>query len=179
MIDYIETVNGNKVHFLNPDPDELDIKDIAFSLSNQCRFNGHVPFFSVAEHCISVAARLPYRKQLAGLLHDASEAYLADIASPVKACLPDYKALEDNLLAAIAKKFGVEFDDDVKQADQDATYTEAYYLLKSKGASWRPVIWQPSDRYEPVCMPPREAYARFLEAFHGIQERDRIVIAPA
>lgn len=177
MLNYIETVNGNKVHFLEPHPDELDIKDIAFSLSNLCRFNGHVPFFSVAEHCISVASRLPHRKQLAGLLHDASEAYLADIASPVKACLPDYKQLEDNLLNAIAKKFGVEFDDEVKQADLDATYTEAYFLLKSKGASWRPVVWQPDHRYEPVCLPPREAYARFLSIFHGIQERDRIVIA--
>jgi 5'-deoxynucleotidase YfbR-like HD superfamily hydrolase len=60
--------------------------------AGQCRF-----FFCVAEHSIAVARLLPANLKLFGLLHDASEAYLADLPRPVKAGLPEYKAIEANV----------------------------------------------------------------------------------
>lgn len=166
MQPYIETRFGTKFPFLNPSPDDIDVKDIAFSLANQCRFNGHVPFFSVAEHSVAVAARLPPSLQLAGLLHDAAEAYLSDIPSPIKAYLPDYQKMEERVQKVVNEKFGIELSDSdkaaIKQADKDATHTEAHFLLESQGSSWVPVLFQPQERFAPRCLPPPEAVRMFL-----------------
>lgn len=73
---------------LSPDPDTIDIEDIAYALSHLCRFTGHTSrFYSVGEHSLRVCRIVESRDpaiRMAALLHDASEAYLNDIASPVK-----------------------------------------------------------------------------------------------
>ena len=72
---YIETVSGKKVYFLDPDPDQIDIKDIALSLSRVNRFNGHTRKpLTVAEHCWNGSRHIQDDLKLAFLLHDASEA---------------------------------------------------------------------------------------------------------
>lgn len=163
---FIETRFGTKFPFLNPSVEDIDVKDIAFSLANQCRFNGHVPFFSVAEHSVAVAARLPPRLQMAGLLHDAAEAYLSDIPSPIKAYLPDYQAMEDRVQKVIYEKFAItlskEEKEEIKHADKEATHTEAFYLLESQGSSWLPVLFTPNEALAPRCLPPPEAVRMFL-----------------
>lgn len=181
---WIETANGIKFHFLNPKADEIDIKDIAYALANQCRFNGHVPFFSVAEHSVAVAARLPVRLQLAGLLHDAAEAYLSDIPSPIKQWLPEYQAMENKVQTVIYDKFKVSLSEqdvkEIKAADKDATATEAWYLLKSKGKDWNSVLFSPNSKYKPRLMPPTEAVQLFLHWFHelnGSTVESQLVIA--
>ena len=74
MESYIETVSGRKFYFLNPNPEDIDIEDIAHALSMQCRFTGHTKwFYSVAEHAIWVSYLVPVHLALEGLLHDASE----------------------------------------------------------------------------------------------------------
>lgn len=169
---FILTQSGKKFPFLNPTGDDIDIKDIAFSLANQCRWNGHVPFFSVAEHSVAVAARLPPRLQLVGLLHDAAEAYLSDIPSPIKAYLPDYQQLEDKLQAAVYAKYNLspttEELAEVKAADTDATRTEACYLLPNKGRGFVPAMWQPQERFKPRSLVPAEAVQMFLHWFHEL-----------
>ena len=106
---HVETRKGLKVDIQNPQPDQFDIEDIAYALSNTCRFNGHCSgFLSVAEHSVLVAQRLPKQLQLAGLLHDATEAYLGDIPSPIKQFLADYKAIEKRFEEAIIRKFDLE-----------------------------------------------------------------------
>lgn len=176
---FIETRFGTKFPFLNPSVDDIDVKDIAFSLANQCRFNGHVPFFSVAEHSVAVAARLPPHLQLAGLLHDAAEAYLSDIPSPIKAYLPDYQAMEDKVQKVIYEKFNIALSDtdiaELKQADKDATHTEAYYLLESQGSSWIPVLFAPQERFAPRCLPPTEAVRMFLH-WHSELTKPLIIV---
>lgn len=186
MEPYIETVSGIKFHFLNPTEGEIDVKDIAFSLANQCRFNGHVSFFSVAEHSVAVAARLPPKLQLAGLLHDAAEAYLSDIPSPIKQWLPDYQAMENKVQAVIYDKFKIVLSADdakaIKTADKDATATEAHYLLKSKGAGWNPILFSPNKRYQPRLLAPPEAVQMFLHWFHelnGSLLESQLIIAHA
>src|SRR5690606_8557009 len=134
---YVETRTGKKFTFLEPKADDIDIADIAYALANQCRFNGHCSsFYSVAEHSVAVAMLLPQELQLAGLLHDAAEAYLGDIPSPLKQFLPDYDRLETTVITAINEKFGVIWDAPteaaVKQADLQQLRTEAHHLIPSQ-----------------------------------------------
>ena len=74
----------------------------------------------MAEHSIYLVHFLPDNLQLEGLLHDASEAYLADLPRPVKAGLPEYKAIEARVERVIAEKLVLPFPmaPEVKAADQ-------------------------------------------------------------
>lgn len=181
MEQYIETFSGKQYHFLDPRMEDIDIEDIAISLANKCRFSGHTNFFSVAEHSISVAHRLPPNLRLSGLLHDASEAYLGDIPSPLKAVLPDYRKLEKINEAAINQKFGITDSDWdlVKQADIKALYTEAHFLLPSGGKNWS--LFEGKDmrveyEYRPMCLPPAQAYAMFMNAYSKYTDGDKLVL---
>src|SRR5580704_106133 len=107
-----ETISGKQLFLLDPRPEDIDINDIAISLSNLCRFGGHVDYFwSVAAHSLLVAQLLPRPLKLAGLLHDAAEAYIVDIPRPLKLLLPQYMEIEHRIEAAIGAKFGVSFSD--------------------------------------------------------------------
>lgn len=173
MEPWIETVSGKHYYFQNPQPEQIDIFDIAVGLSNKCRFSGHTQFFSVAEHSVTVAKRLPKKLQLYGLLHDAAEAYLGDIPSPIKAILPDYQHLEDVNELAIVKKFklpALEYKE-VKKADLKALYTEAHYLLPSGGKDWSLFAngeWEVEEEYKPRCLGPKEAFEEFMEMYHEL-----------
>ena len=127
---WITTFSGKKFHYLDPQPDEIDIVDIAHHLSYLCRFTGACSgFYSVADHSIRVAELLPQELRLAGLLHDATEAYINDISRPVKY---SHKLQETETIieAAIAKKFGVDFSDPkIKEADNILIATEARDLM--------------------------------------------------
>lgn len=74
----------------NLQPDDIELRDVFYHLSHIGRYTGAVPrFFSVLEHSIYVVGALALEKataatQLAGLLHDGGEAYLNDLARPVK-----------------------------------------------------------------------------------------------
>ena len=111
MSDHITTFE--KIHFtpLTPEPEDISIRDIAHALSLMTRANGHFPkFYSVGQHCIhcceEAAARgCTKREQLACLLHDGSEAYLADITRPVKQHLVKYKEIEQGLQDSIFRKY--------------------------------------------------------------------------
>ena len=95
--DWISTQSVKQFNFLNPKVEDIHILDIAHSLSQLCRFGGHADrFYSVAEHSINVATLLEQQDAnkitiLAGLLHDATEAYLGDVPRPIKAKLQDYE----------------------------------------------------------------------------------------
>lgn len=103
----ILTFTGKYIDPFNPKIEDIDIEDIANSLSRQCRFGGHLRwFYTVAEHSLRVAKELPDELKLTGLLHDAAEAYLLDIPRPVKIRIPGYKEAEENLLKIIMQKFG-------------------------------------------------------------------------
>src|SRR5690554_4041634 len=72
----ISTRSGRNVSLLNPSAGQIEIGDIAHGLAHQCRFNGQTSkFYSVAQHSVLVAFILPAELKLAGLLHDAAEAY--------------------------------------------------------------------------------------------------------
>ncbi len=110
-MNYITTVSGRRIHFPDPSADEFTLYDIAHALSRAPRWCGHTDIpWTVAEHCLLVAElyRLhevdPNEETYKGLLlHDATEAFLADIPSPVKELLPDYRKLEATLYTTIYK----------------------------------------------------------------------------
>lgn len=134
---WIATYTGNYIYPLHPDPEHIHIEDIAHSLSNQCRFTGHVKkFYSTAQHSVlcSYAVEDPaYR--LWALLHDAGEAYLSDIARPVKR-QPEfsyYAIVEDGLMDAVVERFGLSKElpmpPCVKVADNLLLWTEMRDLM--------------------------------------------------
>lgn len=172
---FITTVSGKLVTFLSPQDDQIDIKDIAFSLANQCRFNGHIPFYSVAEHCVAVSALCAEPSKLAGLLHDASEAYLSDIPSPIKQFLPDYLKMEETMQDAINAKFGVTtYNPAIKAADNEMMYTEAYYLLDNP--TWIPKVWSAKGKRKPYCLPPQQAYKLFMDWYMALTKSPIILV---
>lgn len=128
MTSSILTYSGKLFDVLNPDPELIDLQDIAAALSKLCRFGGHCRhFYSVAEHSILASDLIrqcnPGDKMLAkwALLHDASEAYMVDIPRPVKRQLQEYVRLEDAIQQKIAERFSLPWPmpDEVHQADTD------------------------------------------------------------
>lgn len=140
--DCIRTYTGQYVNVFDPNPDTICIEDIAHALAHQCRFGGHTQnFYSVAEHSCMVAATVPRYLALAGLMHDAAEAYLVDVPRPIKKKLQGYKVIEDNLMVVIAQKFDF-FEDllhpDIKQADEAMLKTEWNYFMLNRVETWSP-----------------------------------------
>lgn len=108
------------------------LPDIALSLSRECRFSGQTNlFFSVAQHSICVAKLVPQEFILEALLHDAHEAFLRDLATPIKNLLPDYCALEKMVDKKIRRHFGLPetMSPEVVKADQRALNIERALFL--------------------------------------------------
>lgn len=135
--DKIRTFSGKYIDPLNPDPALICIEDIAHALSMLPRFGGHTQrFYSVAQHSIACCEWAPAEHKLAALLHDAGEAYLLDIPSPVKKRIPGYAEAEDRLMAVIAHKLGFAWPlhEDVKAIDKMTLYIEWDNVVLRGGA---------------------------------------------
>lgn len=164
-----ETVHGRVVNILSPNPDDLDIHCIAHGLSMQCRFGGHtIRHYSVAEHSWWVSKLCEPEYALQGLLHDATEAYLCDIPTPIKRLLPDYYTLEHRLWEVIADKYGVpvEMHASVKEADARMCITEKLELIGPEGLDGPAWVGLTSrfSRYGDVKLPRDPNYMRAGEA---------------
>jgi hypothetical protein len=162
---WLQTYTGRRFFPLEPNPSDIDIEDIAHALSMQCRFSGHCHrFYSVAEHCFWVSSALPAEYAAWGLLHDAAEAYLVDLARPVKREMASYRIAEANLMRAICSRFGLTPVEPVavKRADEMLLAAEARVLMAPLVEGWgidEAEEW--SGRLE--CWEPRVAEGMFLE----------------
>lgn len=133
---YIVTFSGLRFYPLSPTKETIHIADIARSLSQQGRFSGHTSrYYSVAQHCVLVSELSSGRAALAGLLHDAAEAYILDIPRPIKqlSSMSGYRKMDEAISKLIFKKYNVSFDKEiqtcVKNSDNIALYIEAYNLM--------------------------------------------------
>lgn len=104
----IRTYTGIAFNLKNPTKEMFEVRDIAWALSHLCRFTGHCSrFYSVAEHSIYVSRLLPMEFKLWGLLHDATEAYIGDCSSPLKAYLKDFREIEHGIARGVSDAFGL------------------------------------------------------------------------
>lgn len=133
---WISTHLVPRFYFLEPRGEDILIEDIAHALSMLCRFGGHGGFFySVAEHSVVMSNVLEGEGAssltvLAGLLHDAEEAYLPDIPRPIKLLMPEALEMYKTLNSAIMRKFRLEGADWglIKEIDHRLCTTEAKAL---------------------------------------------------
>ncbi len=163
---WVITLSGQRFSILKPDPDAVRIEDIACALARQARFNGHTRFFySVGQHSCLGAQVAPTKDiALHMLFHDATEAYIGDLVSPVKALLPDFELIESRIHWAISKKFNLEYPlpKVVKQIDRRLLATEVRDLITKDLASWNISADEPFD-FPIIPWPPEVTEARFLE----------------
>lgn len=190
---WILTFTGRRVWPLDPRPEDICIEDIAHALALTCRFTGHCrEFYSVAQHSVLVSCYVADQGgdaslQLAALLHDASEAYLPDVARPIKGRLlvecPDavmvtavsFRAAEDELQDSVAAAFRLTASFShplIKQADIALLLAERRDLLPDDGNDWRSALGaEKVSVWRPTILPwePKHAEARFLAEFHNLR----------
>ena len=146
---------GKILDFGNPQPDQIDVKDITFSLAHICRFNGHSKkHYSVAQHSVLVAQRFNDPKlRLYALLHDAHEAYTGDITSPLKLYMNSISPgivdkVEHKIDAAIHAHFGLQYPlselakTAIKLSDKRALATETRDLTRLSHEAALRRTWQ-------------------------------------
>ena len=152
----ITSYSKTKIDLKNPKPDMFSLVDIARGLANTCRFAGQCEFYSVAQHSVLVMQLAPFHLHKVALLHDASEAYIHDIAKPTKNMLSGYAPIEDAFERAIFKKFKVDFEllKEIKPYDMQALQIEYGYIhgqSSSFGYFFRglskDVYWSPKEAY--------------------------------
>src|SRR3990167_2440333 len=170
---WIQTYTG-RVHDLeHPDPAHLDLRDIAHALSQINRFTGHTKKpYSVAQHCVLVSRMLSPELKLCGLMHDAAEAYIADINSPLKRLLGEsYASIEREHEQAIATRWGLPhpWPLAVKVVDTRLMLTEVRDLLGPSPQAWQ-VDAEPyaPDVLTVVPWTAREAEERWLWAYDDL-----------
>ena len=173
----ITTFTGIEFNTFNPNPDCIDIKDIAHALSMMTRANGHFPeFFSVGQHSIqcckeAMARNYVPQQALICLLHDASEAYLADITRPVKKNMTMYLQIEEQLQNMIYEKFlgyvpKGEEEILMKNIDDACLYYEFKHFMNQEIFEVEPVLMSnPSYEFEPM----KDVEAEFLSLFEKIK----------
>ena len=175
MSDTITTYTKLHINPLKPQPEKICIEDIAHALSLMTRAGGHFPvFYSVAQHSIhcgqeAIARNYPKCVCLACLLHDASEAYLADITSPVKQYLTSYLDAEKTLQNMIFRKFlGCELTEQmaeqVKSVDSSLFYYEFLYYMDEVMQDSPPFLASPPVfEAKPFCAVEKEFLEYYLQ----------------
>ena len=212
---WCQTFTGRAFPLLSPTPADVDWRDIAAALSKQCRYNGHChAFYSVAQHSVLAAEaatsehfwdaldRQVFEAAIgaigeeaffrAVLLHDAPEAYIGDLTTPMKEAMraaPNrfgtqaltimgppgthgiaaFDAIEHGIAAAIHAKAGLPWplghvvEAAVKRVDLRMLATEARDLMAPPPRPWRlPVAPFGATLGDPLAPGPAES--QFLSA---------------
>lgn len=170
--DWLQTFTGISFWPLDPRPDEVDILDIAHSLSMQCRYGGHSRFFySVAEHCVLLSHAVPADLAFSALMHDAAEAYLVDVPRPIKRFLGDYKTIESNLESVILPAFGLPYPTPalVMEYDSRILIDEREQLMAAPPRPWGDIASGPLG-VRILGYPPMRAETIFLRRFHELKD---------
>lgn len=110
---WIQTHSGTLFYPTAPRVEDICIEDLSHHLSLICRFCGAVrEHYSVAQHSLHVSQvceSIEPGSALWGLLHDASEAYMSDVAGPIKRApwMAGYRLHESELQTRIYERFGL------------------------------------------------------------------------
>ena len=177
QMNFMHTFSGKMFRYLNPDPEDICIEDIAHGLSQLNRFVGQtVKPYSVAQHSVLVSQACPKEFALYGLLHDASEAYTNDVCRVLKLSpgMGIYKWYENLAMSAVCRKFGLSEKEptEVKTADLILLLTEKRDLFKNT-CLWAVNKYDGTSHLEPLKKKIRpwtaeEAEEKFLERFQTL-----------
>lgn len=186
---------------LHPTPGGIHPRDIAAGLAGKYRWCGLSPIRStVAQHSVEVSVRVAPDVKTArdlaawGLLHDAAEAYLIDLPTPLKDVIrcaievPDagspteeetkyamvrWDTVEERILRAVAERFDLPWPirDEVWEVDQRMRRTEYRDLWHDKadvqvniGTDLPPY----AEALDPRRWSPVQAEAHWLARFAAI-----------
>ena len=171
---FIKTFSGKHFYYDRINKDDIVINDIAVSLSNICRFAGHLShFYSVAQHAVLCSQLVPHEFAFEALMHDATEAYCQDIPAPLKRLLPDYKRMEEKIDAVIREKYGLPpvMSTPVKYADLIMLATERRDLGLDDGSFWPVLEGIPAtEMFKVIPLSPGHTYGMFMERFKELTE---------
>ena len=141
--EFIETYTGRKFYSLEPSAADVSVIDIAHALSNQCRYSGHTDsFYSTAQHCCILASYVENIMHgsaldcLQILIHDAAEAYLVDLARPIKQHMPEFRKWDKKIQYVVRDWLGL--TDIAIPAWQDDLDTRISGAIAGKGPTRRP-----------------------------------------
>ena len=145
---WIQTAHGRTFDLANPRPEDIHVDDIAHHLAQINRFTGAARRpYNVAQHSCLVAQLLPPRLRLAGLLHDAAEAYTGDWSSPLKVLVREeapglLEKIHGWIERCVEERFGLVLTEEdhalIKWADLPMLATEKRDLMPRGG---RP-LWE-------------------------------------
>ena len=148
------------------------IKDL---LQGKCTFP--VPMEISAAVDVVKTANIQDDLLMKGLLHDAHEAFIGDIPSPIKR-IPEvaetFRLLESRIDHAIYTKFNlqesiIEEKQIIKFADMVALAVEAYQFMPSRGRDWNvPEISLLTIQNFPAPRPSLESFQYFLDTFNSL-----------
>lgn len=188
---YMHTSSGKRYFPFAPKPEDVSIEVIAHHLANrarwagatQSRFHPDLIFYSVAEHSVYVSLYLEQVLQrpdlaLAGLLHDAAEAYNGDLIRPLKyspAFKEPFKAVEELNEAAVEARFKMAVqmrDPAIKIADEAVCHAEWTQIvpMDADTLALGPVAHEATNVYPGtiVMMLPHQAKHLFLARYRAI-----------
>lgn len=156
----IQIHSGTAIDPLDPDTGHILIEDIAHSLSQRVRYNGHAKlFYSVAEHSVHVS-RACGADALWGLMHDAPEAYLGDLVTPLKKSDygAAYREAEGVLMGAICARFGLQAEqpESVSVADKAMLARERTIVFETTSPEAE-AIWDVWTEGADLSVLPEEA----------------------
>jgi uncharacterized protein len=178
-----QTFTGRIVNPTRLNPDDICDEDIAHALSQICRFAGHTKkFYSVAQHSVYVSMYSKTPDALWGLLHDASEAYLVDVPTPVKSSyeMAGYRILEARAMRAIMWHYGLPEVEpaSVKYADRLSLVSEARTLVTNCDVdAWCSSVGVPRVELFPViAWSPEIAENAFMGCLKTLKEFHRASI---
>ena len=184
------TATGKKMVFLKPEFEAICLEDIVTHTSNLNRFTGATRY-SVAQHSMFVGGVIKgtlddenvdrehpdyWDQILAGLLHDAEEAYVNDLSSPMKVVIKGkYQWVSTGIRRKIFEKYGIDWayhNAAVKSADNIAMLVERYYFIPDH-PDWPKVPKAEMTYPRPEIMPPDEVAKKFYATLkYAINQRD-------
>ena len=164
-------LSGEYFDLAEPEACAFQVSDIAHALGNICRFTGHTQrFYSVAEHSVICSHMVPPEDAMAALMHDAAEAFIGDVSSPLKSLLPDYKAVERRVEQAVWSRLGLPLTlpPSVKIADRRALAVEQRVCMGNGDECGN---GEPSDEDCALIrfLSPEDARAAFLDRYHDLR----------
>lgn len=181
MVNGIGTISDRIVDPFALKPEDINLWDIAWSLSQQNRYAGHTPFpWSVLSHT-GLVFQL-YVKERRGnvnvhegiwlLFHDAAEAYIQDIMYPLKN-RPEFQVfrdLEAKVMEVIWRRLGYdpsEINQDViDRYDSQAAHIEGYKFFPAR-RNWsygiRPKVYDTPEMYnKPLSLAKPQDFVNFV-----------------